>query len=86
MNRSVLTRGTRWCQACSPSLSSLEVIHEKNITQKTIFLSLVTSRTYSIRLTANLRAHSDSGDPGLSFGYLTILLTSVISLPVDITI
>ena len=44
---------------------------------KTYFLSLVTSGTYlvlSIRLTANLRAQIDSGDPGLSFGYLTILL------------
>ena len=30
----------------------------------------------SIRLTANLRAQVDSGDPGLSFGYLTILLAS----------
>ena len=78
MDRSGLTRGTRWCQACSPSLSSLEVIHEKNITQKTIFLSLVTSRTYSIRLTANLRAQIDSGDPGLSFGCLTILLASIV--------
>ena len=45
---------------------------------KTIFLSLVTSRTYSIRLTANLRAHIDSGDPGLSFGCLTILLASAV--------
>ena len=78
MDRSGLTRGIRWCQACSPSLSSLEVIHEKNITQKTIFLSLVTSRTYSIRLTANLRAQIDSGDPGLSFGCLTILLASIV--------
>ena len=74
MNRSGLTRGTRWCQACSPSLSSLEGIHEKTLPQKTIFLSLVTSRTYSIRLTANLRAQIDSGDPGLSFGCLTTLL------------
>ena len=32
MDRSGLT--TRWCQACSPSLSSLEVIHEKIITPK----------------------------------------------------
>ena len=51
---------------------------KKNITQKTIFLSLVTSPTYSIRLTANLRAQIDSGDPGLSFGCLTILLASMI--------
>ena len=77
MNRSGLTRGTRWCQACSPSLSSLEVIHEKKIT-KTIFLYLVTSPTYSIRLTANLRAQIDSGVPGLSFGCLKILLASVV--------
>ena len=56
MNRSGLTRGTRWCQACSPSLSILEVIHKKIITPKTIFLSLVTSRTYSIRLTGGHRS------------------------------
>ena len=78
MDRSGLTRGTRWCQDCSPSLSSLEVIHEKTLPQKTIFLSLVTFRTYSIRLTANLRAQIDSGDPGLSFGCLTILLASIV--------
>ena len=42
-----------------------------------IFLSLVTSRTYSSRMTANLRAQIDSGDPGLSFGCLTILLASI---------
>ena len=45
---------------------------------KTYFFPLVTSRTYSIRLTANLRAHIDSGDPGLLFGYLTILLASIV--------
>ena len=50
----------------------------KNITQKTIFLSLVTSRTYSIRLTDNLRSQIDIGDPGLSFGCLTILLASIV--------
>ena len=50
----------------------------KNITQKTIFLSLVTSPTYSIRLTANLRTQIDSGDPGLLFGCLTILLASMV--------
>ena len=61
-----------------PSLSSLEVIHEKALLQKTIFLSSVTSRTYSIRLTATLRAQIDSGDPGLSFGCLTILLASIV--------
>ena len=49
---------------------------KKNIIQKTIFLSLVTSRT--IRLTANLRAQIDSGDPWVSFGYLTILLASIV--------
>ena len=52
--------------------------HTLNLNQKTIFLSLVTSRTYSIRLTANLRAQIDSGDPGLSFGCLTILLASIV--------
>ena len=61
MNRSDLTRGTRWCQACSTSLSSLEVIREKTLPPKTIFLYLVTSPTNSIRLTANLRAQIDSG-------------------------
>ena len=50
----------------------------KNITPKTIFLSSVTSSTYSIRLTANLRTQKDSGDPGLSVGYLTILLASIV--------
>ena len=39
---------------------------------------MVTSHTYSIWLTANLRAQIDSGDPGLSFGYLTILLASIV--------
>ena len=34
MNRSGLKRETRWCQACYPSLSSAEVINEKNITPK----------------------------------------------------
>ena len=78
MDRSGLTRGTRWCQACSSSLSSFEVLHEKHYPKKRYFLSLVTSRTYSIRLTANLRAQIDSGDPGLSFGCLTILLASIV--------
>ena len=50
---------------------------KKHVPKKTIFLSLGTSRTYSIRLTANLRVQVDSGDPGLSFGCLTILLTSI---------
>ena len=76
MDGSGLTMGTRWCQACSPSLSSLEVIHEKYYPK--IFLSLMTSHKYSIRVTANLRTQSDSGDPGLSFGYLTILLASIV--------
>ena len=61
-----------------PSLSSLEVIHEKTLLQKTIFLYLVTSRTYSNKLTANQRAHIDSRDPGLSFGCLTILLARMV--------
>ena len=39
------------------------------------FFPLVTSRTYSIRLTANLRAQIDSGD---TVGYLTILLASIV--------
>ena len=86
MDRSGLTRGTRQSpayqassQAHSPSLSSLEVNHEKTLPKKnTIFLPLVTSGTYSIKLTANLRALIDSGDPGLSFGYLTILLASIV--------
>ena len=38
----------------------------------------MTSRTYSIRLTANPRAQIDSGDPGLSFGYLAFLLASIV--------
>ena len=42
------------------------------------FFTLVTFCTYSIRVTANLRAQIDSGDPGLSFGYLTILLASIV--------
>ena len=77
MNRSGLTRGTRWCQACSPSLSSLEVIHVKTLPKKR-YLSLVISPTYSMRLTANLRAQIDSVDPGLSFGCLTLLLASIV--------
>ena len=52
----------------------------KNITPKNdIFLYLVTSPSYSIRLTANRRAQLDSGDPGLSFGCITILLASIVS-------
>ena len=51
---------------------------KKHYPKKTIFLYLVTSRTYSIRLTANLRAQIDSGDSGLSFGCLTILLASIV--------
>ena len=38
----------------------------------------MTSHTYSIRLTANLSALIDSGDPGLSFSCLTILLASLV--------
>ena len=41
------------------------------------FFSLVTYHTYSIRLTANRRAQIDRGDPGLSFGYLTIVYNLV---------
>ena len=37
----------------------------------------MTSRTYTIRLTANFRAQIDSGDPGLAFGHHTILLASI---------
>ena len=49
----------------------------KNISpQKTYFFPLVTSRTYSIRLTANRKAQIDGGYPGLSFGSLTILLAT----------
>ena len=51
---------------------------KKHYPKKTIFLSLVTSRTYSIRLTANRRAQIASEDPVLSFGYLTILLASIV--------
>ena len=50
---------------------------KKHYPKKT-FLVLVTTRTYSIKLIANLRAQIDSGDPGLSFGYLTILLASIV--------
>ena len=49
----------------------------KNIFPKNDILSLVTSNTYSIRLTVNRRAQIDSGDPG-SFDYLTILLASIV--------
>ena len=38
MDRFGLTSGTRWFQACSPSLSSLEVIHEKHYPKKDIFI------------------------------------------------
>ena len=77
MDRSGLTRGTRWCQSYSPSLSSLEVIHEKHYPKNDIFC-LVTSGSYSIRLTANRRTQIDSVDPGLSLSYLTILLASIV--------
>ena len=79
MSRSGLTRGTLWWQYYSPSFSSLEVIHEKNISPKTYLLPLVTSRTNSIRLTANLRTQIESGDPWLLFGYLAILLASIVT-------
>ena len=50
----------------------------KNISLKNVLFPLVTSRTYSIRLTANRRVQIDGGDPGLSVGYLTILLASIV--------
>ena len=78
MDRSGLTRETRWCQACSPSLSILEVIHEKTLPQKQYFYLWRPLVLLSIRLTANLRAQIDSGDPGLSFGCLTILLARIV--------
>ena len=79
MDRSDLTSGTLWCQNYSPSFSSLEVIQEKKtFPRKTYFFPLVTFRFYSIRLTANPRAQIDSADPGLSFGYLAILLASIV--------
>ena len=46
--------------------------------KRTYFFPLVTSHTYSIRLSANRRAQIDSGDPRLSFAYLTILLASIV--------
>ena len=45
---------------------------------KNILFPLVTFRTYSIGLTANLGAKIDSKDPELSFGYLTMLLASIV--------
>ena len=78
MDRSGLTRGTRWCPNYSPSFSILKVIREKIFPRKTYFFRLVTSRIYSIRLTANPRAQADSRDPGLSCGYLAILLASIV--------
>ena len=74
MDRCGLTRGTGWCQNYSPSFNTWEVIHEQTCPKITYFFPLVTSRTYSIRLTAHLRAQIDSVDPVLSFGCLTILL------------
>ena len=50
----------------------------KRFTKKTYFFPLVTSCTYSIKLTTNLRAQIDSRGPGLSFGYLTMLLASIV--------
>ena len=43
---------------------------------KSYFFPLVTSPTYSISLTVHRRARIDSGAPGLSIGYLTILLAN----------
>ena len=56
----------------------VEKLFMKKHFQKNVLFPLVTSRTYRIRLTPNLRAQIDSGDPGLSFGYLTILLASIV--------
>ena len=78
MDRSGLTRGTRWYQNYFPSLNTWEVIHEQTFPPKRTFFHLVTSRTYSIRLTANPRAQIDNGYPGLSFGYPAILLASIV--------
>ena len=50
----------------------------KHFPKKTYFSPLVTSPTYSIRLPANLRAQIDSGGPGLSYVYLTILIASIV--------
>ena len=49
----------------------------KKTLQKNDIFIFGASRTYSIRLTANLRPQIDSGDPGLSFSYLIILLASM---------
>ena len=46
----------------------------KSISPKNVLFTLVTSRTYNVRLTENRKAQIDSGGPGLSVGYLTILL------------
>ena len=51
---------------------------KKHVPKNVLFLFLVTSGTYSIRLNANLRAQIDSGDPELSFGYLKILLATIV--------
>ena len=48
------------------------------MTLKNDIFCLVTCGPYSIRLTANQRAQIDSGDPGLSFGCLTILLARIV--------
>ena len=45
---------------------------------------LVTSGSYSIRLTANRRAQIDSRDPGLSFDYLAILVACIVFLDIAI--
>ena len=55
-----------------------KLFKNKHFSQKNVLFRLLTSRTYSIRRTANLGAQIDSGDPGLSFGYLTILLASIV--------
>ena len=74
MDGYILTRGTRL-----PLVQVVEKLFRKNISpKKTYFFLLVTSRTYSIRLTANRRAQIDSRDPGLSFGCVTIVLASIV--------
>ena len=79
MDRSGLTKGTRWCQNYSPSFSSLEVTYSwKNISKKTYFFPLVTSRTYS-RLIKLLGWPPTRGHRSIAEiqGYhLTILLAS----------
>ena len=79
--RSGLTRGTRWCQNYSPSLSGCEVIHEKkHFPQNVIFIfgDLWYFQYQPDRQSQGMYIHIDSRDPMLSFGYLTILLACMI--------